>query len=338
MKHCPYCNQEIKPGMHIYNCAKKHKIDKDKKEIKYDFIIYNFPILTKEFIIQKYEKELWSLPDFNKEIGTDNKTVHFLVDYYEIHKRGLSESSELISQEKYKKTCMEKYGVDNCSKLESIQKKKEETFIKNYGVDNIFKHNEFKQYIAENNFAWMYESSRKQRSVSQSKSIRHFWENVSDERKSEIHAYNKKQYQNWWFGLTDEERIIEIQKRTCYASRIETRVMKVLTDNNISFQSQVWIDRKSYDIKLSKTKIVIEVQGDFWHANPYRYNAEDILCHPGGHITANELWQKDEAKRKLAEKYGYKVFYLWESFINKSTDEEIFNDIIKNINLLSSDK
>lgn len=38
--------------------------------------------------------------------------------------------------EKIKKTCMERYGVENISQLNSIKQKKEETCMKNYGVSN----------------------------------------------------------------------------------------------------------------------------------------------------------------------------------------------------------
>lgn len=35
---------------------------------------------------------------------------------------------------KYKSTCLDKYGVDNVSKIESIKRKKEETCLSNFGV------------------------------------------------------------------------------------------------------------------------------------------------------------------------------------------------------------
>jgi len=331
MKICPYCKKEIKPGMHVYDCAKKYNIIKERKEIKFDFVIYNFPMLTKDFFIQKYENELYSLPDFNKEFNTDNKTVHFLVDYYGIHKRTIKESSKLISQEKYKKTCNEKYGVDNVSKVNEIKGKKAKTFLNNYGVDNIFKDEDFKKYLVENNFAWLYKESNKKRSVSQSKSIRYFWDNVSDERKTEIHAYNKLRYQEWWNNLTPEEKTAEIQKRRTFISKLETRIAKILRDNNISFTSQFWIKRKSYDFRFEKTKIILEIQGDFWHANPKKYCADDILKQPGRIITAQEIWEKDKEKEKAANNRGFKVIYLWEHEINLMNDKELFDNIINKL-------
>ncbi|MCK9574820.1 MAG: very short patch repair endonuclease [Clostridia bacterium] len=331
MKTCPYCKKEILPSLHIYKCAKEHNIIKDRIDIKYDYILHNFPSLTKEFFVKKYEIELYSLPMFNAEFGTDNKTVSFLIDYYKIHKRNIKESSNLISQEKYRKTCNEKYGVDNVSKVDAVQKKKENTFILHYGVNNIFKDKEFKDYITENNFAWLYDESNKSRAISQSKSIRYFWENVSDERKYEIHEYNKLQYQKWWNNLSQEEKTAVIQKRQAYVSKIETRVAKILRDNNITYTAQFWINRKSYDFRFDKTKILLEVQGDFWHANPSKYCANDVLKHPGSWVTAQQLWEKDKMKNDIALSYGYKVLYLWESEINKLTDVELYDAIIKKL-------
>lgn len=45
-------------------------------------------------------------------------------------------SSTEEKKEKYKKSCLKKYGVENASKSEKVKNKKVETTLKNYGVDN----------------------------------------------------------------------------------------------------------------------------------------------------------------------------------------------------------
>lgn len=192
MKKCPFCEKETKPSAHIYSCAKKTNFEGTKNDIKYEFIKYNNKgLCIKEIFIRKYTDELYSIPDFTKEYDTDNKTILFLIEYYGLKKRTISESAKLISVHKYKKTCQEKYGCDNASKSETIKEKKKETFISNYGVDNIFKEEKFKKFIKENNFAWMYDDSNKSRSKNQSKSIKYYWENISDERRTELSEINK---------------------------------------------------------------------------------------------------------------------------------------------------
>jgi len=150
MKKCPFCEKETKPSAHIYSCAKKTNFEGTKNDIKYEFIKYNNKgLCIKEIFIRKYTDELYSIPDFTKEYDTDNKTILFLIEYYGLKKRTISESAKLISVHKYKKTCQEKYGCDNASKSETIKEKKKETFISNYGVDNIFKSDKFKIYLKQ---------------------------------------------------------------------------------------------------------------------------------------------------------------------------------------------
>lgn len=69
----------------------------------------------------------------------DYKSIFFLLSLKNIPLRTLSESAKKISIEKNKKTCKERYGVENVSQLDEIKKKKEKTFTEHYGVDNIWK-------------------------------------------------------------------------------------------------------------------------------------------------------------------------------------------------------
>lgn len=51
--------------------------------------------------------------------------------------------------ERHKQGCINKYGVDNISKLESIKKKKEQTFIKHFGTKNNFGRKEVSNTIRQ---------------------------------------------------------------------------------------------------------------------------------------------------------------------------------------------
>ncbi len=81
--------------------------------------------------------------------------------------------------------------------------------------------------------------------------------------------------------------------------------------------------------------ILIEINGDFWHANPNKYKKGDILKFPKKEVFSDDIWLKDKIKKKDANKNGYNVVYLWESFIRKSSNEELIEtlkDIIENKN------
>ena len=102
---CPFCEKVVGKDPHIYFCVKKSS--QDKSEIKFLFLKKNFPELSDMTNVEKiYESK--SLPDIKKEYGIDFKSFIFLLDYFEIKRRNISESSKLISQHKYKKTCQKK--------------------------------------------------------------------------------------------------------------------------------------------------------------------------------------------------------------------------------------
>jgi hypothetical protein len=191
MRKCPFCEIEVNKSPHIYHC-KSRTID-DKKEIKFLYIKFNFPEISNKSVLKNYYFNMnYSLPDIKSKFNIDFKSVNFLLDYFNIERRDISTSSELISVGKYKKTCIDRYGVDNVSKTDIFKKKKKETFIKNYGVDNIFKDESFKKWILDNNFAWnrLTDEENLQRVKKQTKSIKKYWSKLTDEQKSKLHHYN----------------------------------------------------------------------------------------------------------------------------------------------------
>ena len=58
---------------------------------------------------------------------------------------------------------------------------------------------------------------------------------------------------------------------------------------------------------------IIEFYGDFWHANPAIYTAEDRVAKKGIVApTAKEIWDNDAHRQKQIEALGYKVKIVWE--------------------------
>jgi len=196
----------------------------------------------------------------------------------------------------YVDTCKEKYGVENVSQLESIQKKKEDTFMKNYGVDNIFKDPEAQKMFGE----------------------------VIEER------YGSKRISGW--HKLDEAGKLEWLRRLNSSrgkqSKLETRVANILTDLGINWEPRYEIKGKYYDFRIKGLKLLIEVNGDFWHANPKKYKAKDILPFPTRNgvkreVTAESLWKKDEKKLNIARNSGFFCMSLWEGDLKQMGDEEL---------------
>lgn len=78
---------------------------------------------------------------------------------------------------------------------------------------------------------------------------------------------------------------------------------------------------------------IIEFNGDFWHANPNKYDADDYIR--DGNF-AKDVWEKDAIKKKVAEGEDFEFFVVWESEFRKYPDEtirkciEFINDIKTN--------
>jgi hypothetical protein len=62
----------------------------------------------------------------------------------------------------------------------------------------------------------------------------------------------------------------------------------------------------------------IEINGDYWHANPNLYEAEQEIQYPNQtFIKAKDIWEKDEKKLSLIRKRGYNIKIIWEADYNR---------------------
>jgi len=114
-------------------------------------------------------------------------------------------------------------------------------------------------------------------------------------------------------------------------SGIEKKVYEHLRSLCIDVKSNFYIKSSDnskyfYDIIVEGTNKIIEINGDFWHANPRFFTENQILHHPGRDISAKEVWSQDKKKIECAEQFGYEVLVIWEHEIRES-----FEDVIDKI-------
>jgi G:T-mismatch repair DNA endonuclease (very short patch repair protein) len=312
---CPFCEKEMLPNTvhHIYKC-KNRDLNLTKDEIKMQYLIYNFGEDTIAKIINDYQ-ELKSLPDIKRLYEIDFKSTMFILNQYNIKLRTISESAHKISKHKYKTTCLEKYGVENVSQSQDIKDKKANTFIEHYGVDNIWKTVGYNVKCIENG-----DPEKHQKHLEALyKGRAEFWKNIDEDTKRKFveKVYSTK------------------AKKGLYHSSLEERVSKILDILCISYKRQFFIKglRHPYDFCLTNSKIIIEVNGDFWHANPDIYKATDIVKIPGyKNLIAENIWNRDKKNLDFACKNGYKVLTLWENKMRKSSDEELTLYLLNLIN------
>ena len=114
-------------------------------------------------------------------------------------------------------------------------------------------------------------------------------------------------------------------------SKLHLNFKKTLENNGIlGFKTESYIKplNVSVDELNENTKTIIEIFGNYWHANPIMYESDDLFNF-NTILTASEIWEKDRIRISNLEKLGYKVIVIWESEIVDDIEKVIKN--IKNI-------
>lgn len=98
-------------------------------------------------------------------------------------------------------------------------------------------------------------------------------------------------------------------------SAAEREIAAFLTANGVEFEQQFHIKGEPflYDFYVPKLNLLIEYNGDYWHANPIKYPKGTILnIQNVGAVLVDNIWKRDSEKRLAAERHGFVVRYIWE--------------------------
>ncbi|HNC57646.1 MAG TPA: hypothetical protein PLP33_19570 [Leptospiraceae bacterium] len=200
-------------------------------------------------------------------------------------RRTIKESTILEGKKlKAKKTNLEKYGSEhNFCRTHPSRKKWEKSLFENEGIVNVFQRKEVKEQIYKTYI-------RKYGVVNPGSLPRKGRENFSS-----IHK--------WTFELLnyylDTSKVF-----------LEKKFLK--EDSKTYF---------SYDLWIENTNLLIEVNGDYWHANPCLYQENDyILYGSNKNKIAKEIWEKDLTKIDFAKSKGYEVYVIWEQDIKTASE------------------
>ena len=286
-----------------------------------------YPLLTKEKLNELYIDQQKSLPIIHKEYGIDFRACSDLLKYYGIPIRSISQSRLTpTAKEKITNSLKEKYGVSNVSQIGWVQKKKKETFKKHYGVDNIWKSAEY--------YDWLNDYMLLHYGVKRISTNGWGWKGAGQKRKAERIKKLLDGRNKWWASLTDEEKS-RIGAYRCsfnkFQSKLESRIENALNNLHIKYERQFFIGSRLYDFRIGN--FIIEVNGDFWHANPEKYKADDVVNYPKGGIKASILWEKDKKKGLTAEACGYTMITIWETDLIVMTDRDVEIWLIEKLKL-----
>lgn len=82
--------------------------------------------------------------------------------------------------------------------------------------------------------------------------------------------------------------------------------------------------------------ICVEFFGDYWHANPKKYKATDVISYPNKtKRLAKDIWTADAIRIDNLTRMGYNVLIVWEQDYYKNSKELIEKTVqeIKNENI-----
>ncbi len=123
---------------------------------------------------------------------------------------------------------------------------------------------------------------------------------------------------------------IALDKKTNKTS-IEQKIEIILLFNNINYNYEYCVKYnntyKVYDFYLSDYNILIEADGDYWHANPNKYKNLNEL-----NETQITNINNDKIKNKLSKDAGFILLRFWECDIMKDDFEDILVNYIKSQN------
>ena len=96
-------------------------------------------------------------------------------------------------------------------------------------------------------------------------------------------------------------------------SKIHRKIKGLLELDKRGFVSEQIVGKYVVDELNEETKVIIEVNGDYVHANPNIYKEDDIIRLAGSCYSAKEKWIYDNIRTQFLQELGYRVIVLWES-------------------------
>lgn len=157
------------------------------------------------------------------------------------------------------------------------------------------------------------------------------WKSI---RGQEHHHYGKSNWQRWFEKYGEEianQKLSDwkLKNKVPSTSRdtsIEKIVKSILEKNGIDYIHQYdKISNLYVDFFIPNLNLVLEIHGDYWHANPKKYNADEKIKYPGGRIiAASDVWNKDKLRVEKIKSLGYSVIEIFASDI---TEENVINSI-----------
>lgn len=204
--------------------------------------------------------------------------------------RGMAQNGKALQIKMAKVTSLERFGYENASSSPVIKMKRQQTFQARLGVSNPFQDQKIKDRIRETHI---------------------------------------RKYGHPYPGAHS-------LKRT-RISGPHQRLSDALAKHGISHHNEVVIYRPDVFSKFKAPRVdilieglIVEVFGDYFHANPIKYRASDLISSFKGKCEAASIWESDDNRLQKLQRCGFKTLVVWEYDVKtdlSSVIERIQNEL-----------
>ena len=213
------------------------------------------------------------------------------------------------TQEAIKKVVQEKYGVANISSLDSTK---------------------LKISISNSGKTWEMCADGKQKI---SKAFKKKWLDQEYRQKASKKNFSKEEKLRRSAWLKEKNQESEFRKKNFLSSKnrlskLHQKIREKLLLEKFGFVSEQRVGKYFADELNEEKKLIVEVYGDYPHANPKKYTDDFTVRLHGQSYTAAEKREQDLIRKKNLENLGYKVIIVWESDNLEEKRKEILDNLI----------
>lgn len=155
-------------------------------------------------------------------------------------------------------------------------------------------------------------------------------------------------YNNWRKKMSDGNKKLmirepffysEIKRKAAIAShvsqfskkgmnKIEKIVYNYIVNKGLNIKFSVILGKHQYDFGIKDKRILIEIDGDYWHSNPKLFNKDGTDGKRKINKTQLSKTEKDIIKTNFALKHNFKLIRIWEDEVKNGTFVNKLNDIL----------
>ena len=246
--------------------------------------------VNRDLLYKYYIEENYNIQETADLMGISSRTIQRAIKNY-----GFNKDSKQIQRQR-KDTLLEKYGVENTYQLDSSIKKSKQTKLERYGdenYNNCKKHTETLYSIYGVTSPALLDKSKESLMIHYGVSS----PMKSKEIKNKVKDTMMKRYGVPYYFLSN--------RNGHTISKINKNFSNLLNNSNIENELEFVIDRKSYDLHILNSNILIEI-------NPTYTHNSTLSCWFNNYNKPPLVNTYHIEKTKLALDNGYRCIHIWD--------------------------